>query len=175
MFTMCDEMWNSVSIYGPEIEIERFKQLCIVPGPINDWEDNELAIDFMRIPGHGCSAWNFRELGRREPCEYSFAFDTVASFPAAEFEELARLFPQLTFDCECIADDDRSMGYGWFNTPPGGEDFRDDYDVPKGYWTAGVVYKRPPAAQKQYQAVVAVLKQKLEEAAERAWSDLRLQ
>lgn len=164
MFTMCDEMWNSVDIYGSQAEIERFKRLCVVPGPINDWEDNELAIDLMRIPGHGCSAWNFRELGRPESGKYSFAFDTVASFPSAEFEELARLFPRLAFDCECIADDDRSMGYGWFNTPPGGEDFYDDYEVPKNYWTTGV-YKRPPAAQKRHEAVIAALKQRLHEMA----------
>lgn len=29
------------------------------------------------------------------------------------------------------------MVYGWFNTPPGGEDFRQDYDVPEDYWTGG--------------------------------------
>ena len=167
MFTMCDEMWNSVDIYGPQREIERFKRLCIVPGPINDWEDNELAIDLTRIPGYGRDAWNFRELGPHEPGMYSFAFDTVASFPSDEFEELARLFPNLAFDCECIADDDRSMGYGWFNTPPGGKDFCDDYNVPRGYWTKGI-YKRPPAAQKRHEAVIAALKQSLLEAAAHA-------
>lgn len=167
MFTMCDEMWNSVDIYGPQPEIDRFKRLCIVPGPINDWEDNKLAIDLTRIPGYGRTAWNFRELGPHEHCMYSFAFDTVASFPSAEFEELAELFPKLAFDCECIADDDRSMGYGWFNVPPGGKDFRDDYKVPKGYWTKGV-YKRPPVAQKQHEAVIAALKQSLHKAAGRS-------
>jgi hypothetical protein len=47
------------------------------------------------------------------------------------------MFPTLAFCCECIADDDASMGHGWFNPPPGGEEFRDAYAVPKGYWTEG--------------------------------------
>lgn len=82
-------------------------------------------------------SWNFRDLGPHEHGVYSFAFDTVSSFPTYTFENLVNLFPSLFFDCECIADDDRSMGFGWFNTPLGGQAFRDDYDVPEGYWSKG--------------------------------------
>ena len=174
MFIMCDEMWNSVDIYGPEVEIERFKRLCIVPAPGYEWDDATLAIDLDRVEAGDGEAWNFRELGRADPRNYAFAFDTGTRFPVRSFERLAEMFPRLAFHCECIADDDRSMGYGWFNTPPGGEDFRDDYKVPRGYWKSRV-HKRSPAKQKRHEAVIAALKRALQEAAERAWSGLRLQ
>jgi hypothetical protein len=163
MYLIRDEMWNSVDIYGPQVDIDCFKHLFIVQGPANDWEDNKLAIDLARIPGDCSDAWNFREFGPHERGVYSMAFDTAGSFPTDSLESLAQLFPKLAFDCECIADDDRSMGYGWFNTPPGGEDFRDDFEVPEGYWERGGG-KRTPAAEKQHMAVIAALKRTLQEA-----------
>jgi hypothetical protein len=157
-------MWNSVDIYGPQADIDRFKRLCIVPGPANDWEDNKVSIDFSRADADYVYAWNFRELRPHEHGMFSFAFDTVASFPIYTFESLGELFPTLAFDCECIADDDRSMGYGWFNTPPGGDDFYDGYDVPEGYWDRGGG-KRTAEALKQHMAVVAAFRRTVQEAA----------
>jgi hypothetical protein len=93
-------MWNSVDIYGPQSEIDRFKRLFIVPGPANDWEDNTQSIDFDRGDIYPCYAWNFRELGKHEHGVYSFAFDTVSSFPINTFGDLVDLFPKLAFDCE---------------------------------------------------------------------------
>jgi hypothetical protein len=86
----------------------------------------------------------------------------VSSFPIYTFESLTKLFPKLVFDCECIADDDRSMGYGWFNTPPGGDDFCDDYEVPEGYWENGGG-KRTPEAEKQHIAVTDAFRQTLQQ------------
>lgn len=160
MYVICDEMWNSVDIYGPQSEIDRFKRMFIVPGPANDWEDNEHSIDFNSGDVYPCDAWNFRDFGSRERGVYSFAFDTVSSFPTNTFEDLVELFPKLAFDCECIADDDRSMGYGWFNPPPGGDDFADNYNVPEGYWDKGGG-KRSPADEKRHMAVIAAFKRTL--------------
>ncbi len=61
----------------------------------------------------------------------------------------------LAFDCECIADNDSSMGFGWFN-PPGGKDFNDRFNVPKGYWTRSIT-KRRPKAERRHRAVIACL------------------
>lgn len=162
MFRICDEMWNSVSIYGPEEEIERFRQMFIVPAKQDDWTDAALEIDFDPIGHSAYETWNFREFSDNEPMCYHFAFDTVAIFPTDVFEDLADMFPALSFECDCIADDDRSMGYGWFNTPPGGEDFRADYEVPAGYWETGGP-KRHPADETKHKAVVAALKQRLKD------------
>lgn len=164
MYVICDEMWISVDIYGPQSEIDRFKRLCIVEGPANDWESNTHSIDFSRANAADCYGWNFRELGSDERGVYSFAFDTAARFPTETFESFTKLFPTLAFDCECIADDDRSMGYGWFNTPPGGEDFEDDYDVPEGYWDNDGGEKRTPEAHKKHMAVIAEFKRSQHEA-----------
>ncbi|MFD1788069.1 hypothetical protein ACFSC3_10825 [Sphingomonas floccifaciens] len=160
MYIVCDEMWNSVEIYGLQSEIDRFKRRFIFPAPADNWAGSTHAIELCRIGGE--ETWNFREIFPAEPGYYSFAFDTLAIFPTDTFEDLARLFPMLAFDCECIADDDRSMGYGWFNTPPGGEDFRDDYDVPADYWTVRGC-KRSPADQRRHEMVVAALRQNLRE------------
>lgn len=164
MYVISDEMWNSVDIYGLQDEIDRFKRLCIVEGPANDWESNTHSIDFSQAGADYVDAWNFRELGTQERGMYSFAFDTGWHFPTDTFESLATLFPKLAFDCACIADDDRSMGYGWFNTPPGGENFQDNYDVPEGYWDDGGGEKRTPEALKRHRAVIAALKRSQHEA-----------
>lgn len=39
------------------------------------------------------------------------------------FEALADCFPELAFDSDCIAAQDEFMRFGWFNPPPGGEQF----------------------------------------------------
>ena len=162
MFIMGNEMWNGVSIYGPEDEIERFKKIFIAPAEMDDWSDAAFEIDFDPIGHGGYETWNFREFSDSEPMLYHFAFDTAAIFPIEVFEDLANLFPALSFECECIADDDSSMGYGWFNTPFGGEDFRADYEVPADYWeTSGP--KRDPANEMKHKDVVAALKQRLKD------------
>ena len=161
MFIMCSEMWNSVTIYGPRAEIARFRQRFIVPAPPGNWEGSTLSIDFSSI--HYEDTWNFRDWGQEDSNCYSFAFDTSPNFPIVTFERLAELFPALAFDCECIADDDRSMGYGWFNPPPGGEDFRDDYEVPEGYWD-GDGSKRSPADEQRDKDLVNAHLRMLKEA-----------
>ena len=108
MFIMCSEMWNSVTICGPRAEIARFRQRFIVPAPPGNWEGSTLSIDFSSI--HYEDTWNFRDWGQEDSNCYSFAFDTSPNFPIVTFERLAELFPALAFDCECIADDDRSGG-----------------------------------------------------------------
>lgn len=158
MYVICDEMWNSVDIYGPQSDIDRFKRRFIVPAPAGNRSRSTLAFKLEDLSGDG--AWNFRDLRPHEPGMYSFAFDTLANFPTYAFERLTRMFPKLHFDCECIADDDHRMGYGWFNTPPGGQDFRDDYDVPEGYWTSGSDKRTPPEL-RRHMMVVAALRERL--------------
>lgn len=143
MIIMVDEMWNSVVIYGPQSEIDRVKRQGIRSLAKGDVDELNTAFDPEHIVRIGTDvenedAWNFRELRGSGIGSYGFAFDTVARFPKPVFECLAKLFPTLAFDCECTADNDSSMGYGWFNPPPGGEAFRDDYAVPEGYWSTGI-------------------------------------
>lgn len=171
MFVMCDEMWNSVDIYGPQSDVDRFKRRFIVPARRGNRGRSTLEIDFDCFGGD--ENWNFRDLGPHEHGMYSFAFDTLANFPTYAFECLAGMFPRLHFDCECIADDDHRMGYGWFNTPPGGQDFRDHYDVPEGFWTSGSDKRTPPEL-RRHMMVIAALKQQLrDEERGRREGDLR--
>ncbi|WP_374943155.1 hypothetical protein [Sphingomonas sp.] len=171
MYVICDEMWNSVDVYGPQSEIDRFKRRFIVPAPAGNRSRSTLAFKLEDLSGE--FAWNFRDLGPHEHGMYSFAFDTLANFPTYALERLIRMFPRLYFDCECIADDDHRMGYGWFNTPPGGQDFRDDYDVPKGYWTNGGGKRTPPEL-RRHMMVTDALRQRLrDEELGRRGGDLR--
>jgi len=176
-----DEMWNSVNIYGPQAEIERFKQLCIVPVSEDEPPNRTLAMDFERIIPTPVgaeielvrrlkawetseNAWNFRASGNQERGTYSFAFDTIGRFPVPIFRRLAELFPTLAFECDCIEECDESMGYGWFNTPDGGDDFVDGYDVPDGYWEMGEPIKRDTMAELRHRALVARITQTVREA-----------
>ncbi|MBN8816543.1 MAG: hypothetical protein J0J06_13975 [Sphingomonas sp.] len=158
MYAICDEMWNSVDIYGPQGEIDRFKRLFIGPAPAGNRSRSTMAFKLEDLSAE--YAWNFRELGPHEHGMYSFAFDTLANFPDYAFEELTGIFPRLHFDCECIADDDHRMGYGWFNTPPGGQDFRDDYNVPEDYWNGGIGKRAEPEL-RRHMMVVDALRQRL--------------
>ena len=163
MFIMRDEMWNNVVVYGPQSEIDRFKKRCLSPFPLGNVHDPSEGFDPDRIvlietDVFNEETWNFREPKDQERDTYAFNFDTHTRFPATVFERLAELFPALAFDCECIADNDDSMGYGWFNPPPGGEEFRDDYDVPVGYWTNGGS-KRSTEAERQHHARINRLQQ----------------
>jgi hypothetical protein len=47
------------------------------------------------------------------------------------------------------------MGYGWFNPPSGGEEFRQGYEVPRNHWTSGSGQKRRPEAQAAHEARIA--------------------
>ena len=162
MFIMTDEMWNSVGVYGPHPEIERFKRECLSLDPTDDVDPGSPGFDEGRVVWIEADTisedtWNFRERKKQEPGAYMFAFDTVARFPTALFERLAEMFPSLAFHCECIADNDSSMGFGWFNPPPGGEEFHDGYIVPKGFWARGG-RKRRAKAERRHLALVARLK-----------------
>lgn len=164
MYVICDEMWNSVDIYGPQSDIILFKRLFIVSAPADRRSRSKLAFKLDYLSGD--NAWNFREFRANENDMYSFAFDTVANFPTYDFERLVEMFPKLHFDCECIADDDHRMGYGWFNTPPGGQDFYDHYDVPKGFWTSGRG-KRTPPEERRHKMVIDALRRRLRDEEQR--------
>lgn len=169
------ECWNSVSLYGPDEEIGRFRRLCIDLPPGSDpqsvrggWDGYEVEIGFRGIVPAGRErssrlgttiyASNYRERAP-EAGRWSFAFDTTHGFPVDEFEELASLFPMLHFNCECIDSMDDYMGFGWFNVTQGGEAFRQDMAVPSNYWTGGGGFKRTPGAHAKHMALVETLTQ----------------
>ncbi|CAM3274480.1 hypothetical protein SPAN111604_14330 [Sphingomonas antarctica] len=143
------DVWNSVTVYGPALEIDRFKRLCIAPSETvfrsgqSGWEGCACTIsvpsartkDPSRSPSYySDEVWNFQQFTRTSEVEYSFSFDTDGEFPVILFECLAASLPKLSFDCRCIASLDEFMGFGWFNGPPGSQDFRQDYEVPEDYW-----------------------------------------
>lgn len=178
------DCWNSVTVYGPSAEIARFRRLCIDLPPGSDpqnvsggWDGYDAYIGFDGVmpaePGRdprgakGAYAWNYREHAP-EPGKWRFAFDTDGEFPEGVFEDFAALFPALHFDCDCIDALDNYMGCGWFNTPPGGEPFCQDMDVPADYWTGGGSTKRTPEADAKHTALVKALLDAAREA------DLRL-
>lgn len=159
------EVWNSVSVYGPASEIERFKRLCVQP------DDMKLTAGQSGWDGCGCllsvpsgvnvsgepsrkfkEVVNFQQFKAKSLVEYEFSFDTHHEFPVDLFEGMARYFSRLTFDCECIEALDEFMGFGWFNVPPGGKGFNQSYKVPKNFWTSGSGYKRTPAQQAKHEA-----------------------
>lgn len=161
-----DEMWNGADVYGPPADLERFKRASLIPNPtIAQIETSALfsedAIVTISSPKFEIETWNFRVRPGTPPWHYSFAFDTGSDFPEFVFEDLALTYPTLSFDCDCIADDDRSMGYGWFNPPPGGEPFDSDYSVPDGYWTEGGC-KQSPSAELRHQARLSKLSKQLQ-------------
>ena len=170
MYLIRDEMWNSIDVFGPQTDIDRFKRLCLSVRPTDNVIESSRGFDphhVVWIETATCTeaTWNFREPREQDLGHYSFNFDTHTNFPTAVFKDLAVLFPMLAFDCECIADNDSSMGYGWFNPPPGGEDFHDYYEVPEGYWTTGAS-KRSRGAERRHLARVAELKRKFSEVEE---------
>jgi len=165
-----EEVWNSVEVYGPQADIDRFKTLCIVPAPPEERHKRSHAIVFSKVippqtdPNNLGQpiyyAWdlpsNFRAEEEQELGSYGFAFDTPTDFPTPVFERLAEMFPSLAFHCECISGDDEFMGFGWFNAPEGGESF-DFYEVPADYWDRGGPI-REPMAELRHQARLAKVK-----------------
>ena len=167
------DIWNHVTVYGPPSEIDMFKQLCIAPSesvfsvrqfgwdgcdctiscPPRAKTDDELNLGKW----HSIDVDNFQQFLPKNRAEYSFSFDTYHPFPDKIFALLAERFPMLAFDCNCIQELDESMGYGWFNAPPEGEPFRQDYQVPKNYWKSGRGCKRGRAAQIAHAARIAKL------------------
>lgn len=147
------ESWNSVNAYGPQAEIDRLKTLLIVTDG-----NGERKIDFTRVLAEPEDArvGNFRDWDQQQDGIYMFAFDTRWCFPFDVFHKLAELFPAIAFDCDAIHENDDWCGYGWFNTPEGGEDFDDRHDVPEDYWEHNL--KRDPVAQLRYCAIVERLK-----------------
>ncbi|MBN2972907.1 hypothetical protein JW805_12855 [Roseomonas aeriglobus] len=133
---------------------------CVITVPVDDPRGNGSAFsDYV---------WNFHHDDGPGDNRYAFNFDTDCRFPVDLFERIAQAFPALAFDCSCIHSMDEFMGYGWFNTPAGGEDFSQDYDVPKDYWTSGSGYKRGPAAQLRHAALIAHLERVAREADDRS-------
>ncbi|MDY7524627.1 hypothetical protein [Sphingomonas sp. 10B4] len=167
------DVWNNVTIYGPRDDIERFKRECLEPdeqvyrGGQSGWDGCACTIslpppdDVEGAPpsssGYLDYVWNFQQFKSASTVRYSFSFDSDGEFPVQTFEQLAASFPRLAFDCTCIEALDEFMGYGWFNAPPGGEGFRQDFKVPKDYWTGGGGEKRSLKAQAAHEARVAGL------------------
>lgn len=168
------EVWNNVTILGPAPEIERFRRLCLAPSE-DVYRPGQFGWDgcdcHISVPANGgggghtppgpCVSeyvWNFQQFTSATDVEYSFSFDTGHAFPVELFDLLARCFRALAFDCNYIDSMDEFMGFGWFNGPPGGEEFRQDLVVPADYWTGGRAGKRDPAAQMRYEASVEWLR-----------------
>ena len=131
-----EEVWNSVSVGGPQSEIDRLKELCRLPD-IQEPTD-EVVVDFSELmPDSGWSGeyytWNCVTHGPHERGSFSFGFDSPGGAPVEIFERLAEEFPSLSFYCNCIASRDEFMASGWFNGPPGSEEFTFQ-DVPADYW-----------------------------------------
>lgn len=167
------EVWNNVTIYGPQADIQRFKRSCLKPDEqiLRDgqsgWDGCNCTISAPPLAtadggrssagGYHEHVWNFQQFTSDSTVEYSFSFDTDGGFPKELFEELAERFPRLAFDCSCIEALDEFMGYGWFNAPPGGEEFYQEFNVPKDYWTSGCSQKRNPEAQAAHESRIAEL------------------
>jgi hypothetical protein len=166
------DVWNNVTVYGPRPDIQRFKRACLEP------EEHVVRAGQSGWDGCGCTitappsddaefgmpvgasrdyVWNFQQFKAHSNVSYSFSFDTEGRFPEQLFQQLATSFPRLAFDCTCIEALDEFMGYGWFNPPSGGEEFRQGYEVPKDYWTSGSGQKRGPEAQAAHEARIAEL------------------
>ena len=170
------DVWNNVTIYGPQIEIERFRSQCLNPMEtvIRDgqsgWDGCWCSIDVPTsastsaepepVRRHGQEVLNFQQFSQDSPVEFSFSFDTDGEFPTHLFEDLADHFPLLAFDCHCIEEGDAFLGYGWYNAPPGGEEFSQGFSVPPDYWTTGCA-KRSPEAESDHHARIDRLVRKL--------------
>lgn len=131
-----DEIWNNVDVAGPQSEINRLKKLCRLPDIQKPTDD--VVVDFSNLmPGSSWDTvyytWNLVTHGPHEPGEFSFGFDCSSRAPVEIFERLAEKFPRLSFYCKCIASMDEFMASGWFNGPPGSEEFTFE-DVPADYW-----------------------------------------
>ena len=159
------DCWSGVGIYGLQSEIDRFRRMCIEPDPRHGAANDTIKIVFdrvhtvfsdaeqARLEAYRFLAWDF-DVREDSLGSYRFMFDTSTRFPEKWFKHVAELFPKLAFHCSCIAEDDEFMGDGWFNPPPGGEDFRQNLKVPKNYWTTGPGYWRTPEAEAQHRAFV---------------------
>jgi|UPI0007A59863 hypothetical protein len=163
--------WNSVTVYGPDAEIERFRRTCLSfpegsdpDADFDGWNGREAEIGVgaaRREEGLGfperavVDVSNYRE-EEPGPGSWSFRFDTRHSFPERELDRIASSFPSLHFECECIGSLDEFMGFGWFNPPPRGEAFRQDLPVRPTHWEDGGC-KREPAAEARHQLLIAGL------------------
>ena len=167
------DMWNNVTVFGPATEIDRFKRLSLNPSENittagqSGWDGCDCIINVAtsvvgtddREDGtvFGIYVYNFQQFTMKSGNEFSFSFDTDTSFPEQVFHALAACFPKLAFDCSCIEALDECMGFGWFNGPPGGEQFRQDYAVPKDYWSSGSGRRRSRRAQVAHEARIDAL------------------
>lgn len=174
---MEDEAWITVTLYGPQPEIDRFKRWFVVSklSANGQWE---VQIDFTglfkhegrydhRIEAHGELPFDFEDWAQEQQGCYHFRFDTWRGFPEKLFEILAGLFPHLMFDCEYIASDHTEMGYGWYNGPKDGEAFG-YYAFPLNYWDSSHTSKRDEASNALHMARIDRISRAAREASERA-------
>lgn len=162
------EVWISVEVYGPQQEIDRFKDMCFVAAP-SQGSGSGFDLDFSEVISEpfgtididgvqyltsstDLTAWNVRVRERQQRGTFRFAYDTSPRFPTRLFDRLAEMFPKLAFHCDCIGSMDEFMGFGWYNGPEGGEPL-DFYDVPPDYWATGGA-KRDAEAEVRHQARV---------------------
>lgn len=131
-----DEVWNTISIKGPQLEIERLKELCSLPDA--QFPSNEPIVDFSRLmPDSRCGQqyWtsNLMRHGPHESGSYRFCFDCSNNAPIEIFERLAEEFPTLIFQVDCMASADEFMAEGKYNDPPGCSIFMFS-QIPDDYW-----------------------------------------
>lgn len=170
MYIMNDDTaWCAVQVYGPKSQITHLKRLCITPnlsGTKKSYWDFSIRQLFPTASSSfpSVQASRFEARPDHDSNHYAFKFDTSNQFPSDVFKHLAVFFTELAFDCDCIDSLDEFMGYGWFNPPSGGENFRQNMRVPSNYWTTGPGFKRSPAKQKMHQDRIAKLLMELRNA-----------
>ena len=164
---MDDEAWMSITIYGPQPEIDRFKRWFVV-GEAHPNGVTTHTIDFTgvqnhkgrydpRVEFHCQRPWGFEDdedYGHSDLGAYWFKMDGPLGFPTEIFERLGELFPYLMFDCEYIASDRSEAGYGWFNGPKEAEPFV-VCEFPHDYWENSFKHFRSREAQVKYESLVS--------------------
>jgi hypothetical protein len=123
---MPNDVGNSITVTGPDDEIDRLVATCFdvrVPGGQGDNEGHEfnfravIPIDdssieaLMQFPDtnvmrvhHWGTKWNAydSEIVVRRPGYLNFEFNTAWSFPELVYRQLGRMFPTLEFDIAAI-------------------------------------------------------------------------
>lgn len=129
------DVWNTVYVEGPQVEIDRMRKLCCLPEMQTPTYDP--VVDFTELMPHshaGGQYWSYNLVthGPHESGTFSFGFDCDGDAPVEIFEALAAEFPTLKFRVSCISGTDEFMANGSYNDPHGDE-FKYE-DVPADYW-----------------------------------------
>lgn len=134
------EIWVSISIAGPQPEIDRLRRLCAIADEAGYTDDPVVNFETLMPDspfGGPYWTWNCVTGGPHAPNTFAFGFDTSGYCPEEIFECLALEFPALVFDCDCIGSMDEFMASGSYNGPSGSSKFEYS-EVPPDYWGAAV-------------------------------------